>query len=110
MDRLWEESNNGVLIENLKRKKLNCFAIYGYGRLGKHFLNICIKNKIEVKCIIDSREIKDIDNIRTFRVDDIKQFDKKYPIVVTAVYDYKEIKQKLQSKAQVDIYSLEELL
>jgi len=99
----------------LKRRGMFSVAIYGYGILGKQLYDELLVSDIEVKYLIDqSVERLKNDNVRatciTNRSENIQAMEKVDAVIVTAVFYYEEIKEKLCRYTDAEIISLEELV
>ncbi len=83
-------------------------AIYGMGELGKClYIDIGFDN-IEVKYAIDSSGINSYKTIPVVDNDSVK--DNVDAIIVTAIYDFDVIKEKLESMVTCPIISLSEII
>ena len=109
MDQLWTIYSQGNLLKNLRKMKLNNIIIYGYGRLGKHFLEMCLKCGVDVECVVDVKKVQCM-NIPSCRPEGLAELKKIYPIIVTAICDYELIKKQIKNMIDADVISLEELL
>lgn len=93
------------LVEN----KIHKIAIYGMGIFGIHLLNdLQDDNSINILYGID-RSVEKIDrDIKIYKPDDcLPQVD---AVIVTAIFSFREIKEKLQKKMDCPIISLEEII
>lgn len=87
----------------IEKNELKKIAIYGYGILGKKLDVFCREVNLEVLYAIDK-------NIKSLSEIEIKSMDEKWPvvdfIVVTAIYEYENIKETLNRKTDIRIISL----
>lgn len=98
----------GKALDYLKTKGYKTVAIYGLGMLGNHLLD---EFKGEELCLLYGIDGKGDSIHMTFPIytldQDLPRVD---AIIVTVVYEYDDIYQKLSKKVDCDIYSLDELL
>ena len=83
-------------------------AIYGMGMLGKHLFNQLQDKKIKIAYLIDCNKIQVSHNIHTYVIEDnLPDCDL---IIVTVMYNFDQIKNKLQKKTNARIMSLNEYI
>ncbi len=96
---------------NFKRGQIkNPFdkSIYGIGYLGKHFVEELDQSDITVKFIVDKKAEQSPNKIAIYRPDDL--FPEVDVIVVTAIVDFDDISDLLESKVDCPIVSLEDII
>lgn len=106
-DRFFSSCMDGRLKKNIKTLNAEKIAIYGYGKLGRQLLNYLQNNDIEVDCFIEKNG-RTTESILIKGTDDLSSNDYWDAIVVTPVYDYKNI-EKVLNKHCKRVISLEEL-
>ena len=93
--------------KKLSDRNIKKVVVYGCGRLGKMLLEDLKDSGVEVARVVDK-------NPETCTVSNVSSICEIYGtdihIIITAVYDYLEIKEYLKSKGCSNIISLEELL
>lgn len=82
--------------------------IYGYGELGKLLIKELKKENIKIKAVIDRRaeQFKNED----IAVICIEEAQDRFPIIVTAIYDYSEIEKQLKKRGFERVCSLRTML
>ncbi len=89
--------------QNIKK-----IAIFGAGMFGRHLYYELQKSSISVVCFIDSKNISDINEIKTIKpgqkIEDIDA------IIITPVLEYKEIAESLEKFYDCYMISLESVL
>lgn len=107
LDWLSVKQANINLEKYLSDNKITQVAVYGYGILGKAFLNELKNSSISVKCVID----KNFKNIKctpeAIGLESIPDVD---AIVVCAVNYYDEISDELHRYTKNTIISLEDII
>jgi len=91
-----------------RNNDFHTIAVYGIGYLGKHFVEELAQSDITVKYIVDKKAEQSPDNIVIYRPDDL--FPEADVIVVTAIVDFDEISDLLESKVECPIVSLEDII
>lgn len=91
-------------IEGLGYKKV---AIYGWGMLGKHLYEELKDSKIEISYAID-RIGGYASHLKVVTPQD--KWDDVDVIIVSATFDYKNIRQLIKTKLKADVISLEEIV
>lgn len=108
------KQNGNDVASMLAEKGIYEIAIYGYGVLGRLLLQELKGSSVLVKYIIDNQKLKLEKGAEMPAVikssGSLKRVKKMDAIVVTAIADYEEIKQKLEKKTDVKIIHLEELI
>ncbi len=82
--------------------------IYGYGILGKHLVNELEYGKIKIKGIIERDRSKVHIDVPVSEPDTARS--KVDAVIVTAIYDYEEIKDLMKKLGAGEVYSLEDLI
>lgn len=102
------KENDKCLSKSLLQRKIKKIAIYGIGMLGKHLIEELKNTEVEIVYGIDRRSDGiNVDFPIVSPNDDLPQVD---AIIVTATYDYENIKKKLKDKIECAIFSLTELI
>lgn len=88
----------------LQRKGIKKIAIYGMKEFGERFYDEIQNTEIEVVCVIDRNPDQILGDFKVISPEQlISDVD---AIVVTANYDFPEIKKQLETKVNCPIYSL----
>ena len=83
-------------------------AIYGLGKIGNHFLREMEGSDIQILYAIDAKGEQLNSNIPVYIPDDeIPEAD---VIVVTAIFDYDNIKANLKQRTDIQIVSIDEIV
>jgi hypothetical protein len=82
--------------------------MYGYGILGKHLVNELEYGKIKIKGIIERDRSKVHIDVPVSEPDTARS--KVDAVIVTAIYDYEEIKDLMKKLGAGEVYSLEDLI
>lgn len=99
----------GILLERyFLERGIRSIAVYGIGMLGKHFLKELENSKIDIKFIIDRRAEALHSGLKTYLPD--MDFPATDAIVVTATYDFLNIKQQLEMRGYQNVISLAEVV
>jgi len=93
----------------LLERGYNRIAIYGMGKLAEHFVKDLKDSAIEIICGIDRNICKMVGELETYEVGE-DEFPAVDAIVVTAIFDFDNIKKTLQEYINCDIISLEEIV
>lgn len=97
------------VVDVLNQKGYNTIALYGMGKIAKHFVNEIADSNINLRYAIDRRgDGKENYGIKVYALgDNIEPVD---AIIVTAVFDFKNIKTELEKKYDYLVVSLEEII
>lgn len=90
-----------------KEEGYDKIAIYGMGKLGKHFVNELAESGIKVLYAIDRKE-NILSEIKVYSMDD--EWPEADVIVVTATFDYENIYNSITQKSKIKVISLEDVL
>lgn len=101
--------NDNISIENyLNKKGIKKIAIYGFGELGKRLYEDLKNSSVTVEYVIDKNITESEDNVI------FKSLNANLPIVdaiiVTAVYEYENIKLSIQKEVDFSVISLEHII
>lgn len=83
-------------------------AIYGWGILGKHLYKELKDSKIEIAYAIDRQREKGGSHIKVAAPEDT--WDDVDVIIVSATFDYRNIRKLIKEKTDIDVISLEQIL
>jgi len=83
-------------------------AVYGYGVMGNYFINDLKNTEVIVDYVIDRDDKYSYNGQKIYKPTD--SLPKTSAIVVTVIGEYERIKEKLKSKINVPILSLEDIL
>lgn len=83
-------------------------AIYGLGKIGNHFLREMEGSDIQILYAIDAKGEQLNPNIPIYILDD--EIPKADVIVVTATFDYDNIKENLEQRTDIRIISIDEVV
>lgn len=86
----------------------NKVAIYGIGRLGEHLIKELEGMPVEISYAIDRKGNQAVTRLDVYTMED--DFPDADVIVVTAVFDYDNIKRELIGKTTIPIVSLEDVI
>lgn len=92
-----------------ERHKIQNLSIYGTGRIGQYFYNICKKIKINIPFCIDARIDYRIEDIPTRTYHDVKDGEVDC-IVVASGYHYREMEENVAHLQKTKVVSLWEVL
>ena len=108
LNRIIEITQRQDVEKRLLEKEIKKIAIYGVGLYGKWLLNILKDSNINIEYAIDSRaDVKDI-GIPVIQPE--KTGGSVDAIIVTPVFDYGSIRNKIKEKYSCRIMSIEEIL
>ena len=100
--------NGMILSERIKVVAPHGVYVYGYGELGRLLLEELQKAGLCVKAVIDRRAEQFVNE--TVDVILLENADEKIPVIVTAVFEYENIKEELIKRGFAKIYSLRDLV
>lgn len=102
------KEENRTVDELLLKHGIKTIAIYGMGKVGKHFAFELKDSKVSIKYIIDQKSLGDvIDGVPVYTLaDTLPAVD---AIIVTVVFDFDNIKSKLEEYCKYPIISLDEI-
>ena len=104
-----EENNTGIKSYCLDNN-ISTVGVYGYGIIGRHLTWLLENEKIEVKWIMDKRNLnKDKININVIGIDEISIVPVDI-IIVTAINDYDRIENQLCKKTTIPVISFEAVI
>lgn len=92
----------------LLNQKICRIAIYGYSEFGTHLINELKGSPVEIVCMIDRQDKYPFSKIPVISPND--KMEEVDAIIVTALMQFKEIKQDLETKTNCQIISLEDIL
>lgn len=101
------ESNGSIASYFVKHGYKNV-AIYGMGVLGHHVYMQLLDTSVEVKCLVDKREIKGIYEACVCKPED--KLNGVDVIVITPIHQYETIKDSLSKGNSVPIVSIRDIL
>jgi len=100
--------NHCVVANYFDKKGYKTVAVYGLSTFGKHLIQQLGESNIEVIYGIDRRQgMVDADMRVYLPEDNLPEVD---VVVITAIYDYDEIKEELKHRIKCPIVSLEEII
>lgn len=109
MDQWMRKKENKISLSDvLKKKGFFSIAIYGIGILGEHLIREIEESDIEICYGIDARKTKIAHSFPVISPD--QEFPATDVIVVSAIIEYDEIKEKLLKVTSIPVISLEELV
>lgn len=101
------EEQGRNLVDFFLQNHLNCIAIYGWGKMGKHLYSKLAGTSVNILCIIDRYITQGSDGIPVKKMeDDLPQVD---AIIVTVTFDFERIRYQLKKKNMGRIISMEEI-
>lgn len=109
MERWMTLREEGKSIANiLNNRGIFIIAIYGLGKIGKHVICELENSSVIIQYAIDRATVGFYGGIS------VKSVEEELPdvdaVIVTAVYDFDEIEEKLIEKVECPVISLEEIL
>ncbi len=120
--RLHQVFGNWIICEHQSRtidkflieKNIQNVVIYGFGVLGRALFRCLQDSPLTVNCIIDKNKEKITDYPSCKIVSDVEACKERLcaeAVIVTALMDYEEIKQKISSNMYINnVFSLEEII
>ncbi len=103
---LWE--NNTSILSFFLQNEIKHVAVYGMGDIGKHLINELRDTEVQIDYIIDRRYMKNSPEYRIVSPDsELPEVD---AIIVTPLWDYENIYEKLRVKCNYRIISALELV
>lgn len=98
-----------LLGDYLEKNRYYRVAVYGGYDTGQHLINQLHGTEINVEYIIDRNcFLKEINSLPVYRPDD--QLPKVDAIIVTPIWDYQNIEEKLSAKNSCPIISLQKII
>lgn len=94
------------LAEYFEYNNINTIAIYGMKELGERLVKELENSRIEIKYVIDQNADQIETDFKKVKPDD--ELEPVDAIVVTAIYYYQDIEEKLSKKVGYEIISLED--
>lgn len=108
LDKWMKLRDRNINIADSIEDSIKEIAVYGYGMLGRHFIDEAGKADIKIKYVIDkNRKLSKPEVPLFYPEDELPEVD---AIVVTAIYVYGEIYELLKKKGIKNIISLEYLI
>lgn len=96
------------LVSFFEKNDYSQIAIYGLGKIGNHLLRELEGSSIQILYAIDAKGEELNSNIEVYTLDDeIPEAD---VIVVTATFDYEDIRKKLEEKVACEIISIDDVV
>lgn len=96
------------LEKNLKKMGVNSVGIYGMGMLGAHCYSQLKSSDIDVKCVIDKKNILGVYSVKKCKGDEkIEDVD---AIIITPLFYYNEIKEELTKNNNIRVISLQDVI
>lgn len=107
---LWlqQKQANGRIQDFFLRNNFKEIAIYGMGYLGEYLLHDLQENQIIVKYAIDKNADKNVYGIKTVAPD--AELERVDAIIVSAVYNFEDIRKLISAKIDCPIISLDDVL
>lgn len=102
------KQRGNTLEEFFLDKRYATVAIYGMGEMGNRIYDDLKESKIEVKYAIDKNADNTYSDLKVYMPEE--NFPPVDVIVVTAIFDFDEIEQKLSQKVDCPVISLEDVL
>lgn len=109
LEALFSEVQKIQIKEYMEKKGYNTIAIYGYGVLGKKFMDFLQDTQIKIAYAIDENAKAFIDsNVALFSLED--ELGTVDAVIVSALFIFDEIKEKIEMKMNCDVVALDKLL
>lgn len=102
------KEQNKNLSEYLCRHGYKKAAIYGWGILGKHLYEELKDTEIEILYAIDKNKSEESSQVKLVSMND--EWEQADVILVSATFDFVNIRREVRQKTDMDILSLEEIL
>lgn len=96
------------IADSLKKRNIEEVAVYGYGVIGKRFVSELVKNKIKVAYIVDQDTSYSDLNIPIYSLKE--KFPYTEVLIVTPLFAYEEILQKIKNQRINQIISIGEFI
>lgn len=103
------EYDSDIIGSFLAHKNIKNCVIYGYAELGKLFRYECEKHNTKIVYVIDHKVKNDPENKVPF-ISLGQETNVEVPVIVTAIYDYENIKHNLECCGYRDIYSMADII
>lgn len=92
----------------MKKMGYNNIAIYGIGYLGKHLIKELYKSEIHIDYLVDKKVVEIEEEIVIYKPEaSLPETD---VMIITAIMDFDDIADKVESKIQCPIISLEDVI
>lgn len=110
LDRWMCMREDGISIGSyLKGQNIKSTAIYGYSTLGMHLMRELSDGDIEVKCVMDKKDVSDLVSCLYLDPDSIDIPLDVDTVIITAVSDTEEIRRRLVDKGFRSVVFIGEL-
>ncbi len=104
---LYLKENNISLEKYFVQNSIHSVAIYGAGKVAKHLIAELRNSSIDIKYLIDNK-VKELLDIPIYSLKEV------WPdvdcIVITASFDYENIKEKISSKTDISLILIDDVL
>lgn len=97
------------IADYLSSKGIKSVVVYGYAEMGKLFCKELQQSNIEMTCILDKRNIQSLFPNMPIQCPS-KNHAKTDAVVVTAIYDYDDIRAELEGLGYKNVLSLQKIL
>lgn len=102
------KENDKTIICYMNEMGYSNIAIYGIGYLGKHLIKELYKSEIHIDYLVDRKVEKIEENIIIYKPEAV--FPETDVMIITAIMDFDDIADQLESKVQCPIISLEDVI
>lgn len=104
---LWLKENNIGVEKYFVQNNVYNIAIYGAGKVAKHLIAELQDSKINIKCLIDNK----VGESKDFPVYSLKESLPDVDcIIITASFDYENIKREINSKTDIRVVLIDDIL
>lgn len=110
MDHLWKAVKEDKIIGKMRELGLNKIIIYGLGKIGSHLLDYCLQNSVDVVCAIDNKDLRQVKGIPVYPIDKLTELERVDGIIVTPVYEFNSIKERLNILTNFNVLSIEDII
>ena len=105
---IFVHQDNKLICEYFHNKAIRSIAIYGMGKIGERFYDELKNTDITIKYIIDQKGGRICSDVNVITLKD--NFAEVDAIIVTPLFHFAEIKEKLSAKTDIPVISIEDVL
>jgi len=108
----WMENYEKDILKNfVEKNKIEQCVIYGYADLGRIVRKECVRLSVNIEYILDRKIDKDPDgNIKFYKLGEEREKNREVAVIVTAVYEFENIKANLKNNNYINIYSILDII
>ena len=99
------------LKEYFKEQQYNRIVLYGAGKLCVRFYEeLKDIDNIDILYVVDKGNEKRLEDIEIIKLKEVKDREQPDVVIVTPIYDYKEIAEEIEGEFQCPVVSLEDMI